>query len=335
VDLRFVELASVARLIVEECMRVEPGEEMLLVTDTRIGEYMGTDAIIMAVMGAVRAAGAEAQLMTYNPRERPNAELPVITAAAMKAADGVFTLPTRPPGHTRAARDAYTGGTRLIMLASGTSYGHGDAAYRLMPRDRNELHRMSELTTRLADVFRQGHHVRFTTAKGTDLTMEIGGRWVYNNNGIAKPGELEVIPAGLAGTGPKHGTASGRLVVDASISPIYEPLTEPMIFEISDGYITSVEGGSQAEEWRQTAEELNDPDVFNIAEIGVGVHPRARVSGHPLEDERIYGSCHIGIGTDISFGGDVHTKWHVDANVLNATLDVDGERIMEDGDFLV
>jgi leucyl aminopeptidase (aminopeptidase T) len=334
-DLRFVELTGVAKLIVEDCMRVKPDEEILLVTDTRIGEYMGTSAIIMAVMGAVRAAGAEAQLITYTPRAQPNAELPQITAAAMKAADGVFTLPTRPPGHTSAAREAYTGRTRLIMLASGTSYGHGDAAYRLMPRSREELHTMSQLTTRLADVFRQGRHVRFTTRKGTDLTMEIGGRWVYNNNGIAKEGELEVIPAGLTGTGPRHGTAAGRLVVDASISPLYEPLVEPIAFDIENGYIVGVEGGSQAQEWKRMAEELGDPDVYSIAEIGVGVHPRAQVSGHPLEDERIYGSCHIGIGTDISFGGDIHTKWHVDANVLDATLDVDGRRIMENGDFLV
>ncbi len=88
-------------------------------------------------------------------------------------------------------------------------------------------------------------------------------------------------------------------------------------------------------EWKRMAEELDDPEAFNIAEIGVGMHPRARVSGEPLEDERIYGSCHIGIGTDISFGGKIKTKWHVDANVLNATVEIDGRKILEDGRFLI
>ena len=48
-----------------------------------------------------------------------------------------------------------------------------------------------------------------------------------------------------------------------------------------------------------------------------------------------YGSCHIGIGTNISFGGKTLAKWHVDANVLNATVEVDGQRILEEGKYLI
>lgn len=334
-DTRFVELMAAAKVAVEDCMMTKPGEEILVVTDTRIGEYMGAEAMITAVMGAVTAVGAEANMIMYTPRERPNAELTQVAAAAMRAADGIFTLPTMTAGHTTAAREAYTQGTRFIMLGAGTLYRHTDKAYRLMPRSREELDEIAKMTTRVADILKKGREVRFTTAKGTDFTCEIGGYWVYNNTGYAKDGEIEVLPPGIAGTGPIPGSARGRVVVDASICPVYEPLTEPVILTIEDGNITAVDGGAQAMEWKRMAEELKDPKAYNIAEIGMGMHPGARVSGEPLEDERIYGSCHIGIGTNISFGGKILAKWHVDANVLNATVEVDGQRILEEGKYLI
>jgi len=334
-DTRFVELMTFARVAVEDCMQAKPGEEILVVTDTRISEYMGATAMITAILGAIQAAGAEPHMITYTPRARPNAELTRVAAAAMKAADGVFTLPTQTPGHTVAAREAILAGTRFLMMGAGTLYAHTDKAYRLMPRSRGELEELAQITTKVADIFKKGRQLRFLTAKGTDLKMQIGERWVYNIDGRAKRGELGVLPPGQAGAGPTHGSAEGRVVIDASVAPLYEPLTEPVIWTIRNGYITSIEGGTQAQAWRRMIEELNDPEAYNIAEIGVGAHPRAQISGEPLEDERIFGSFHIGIGTDISFGDNVKSKWHVDANILSATMEVDGHRIMEDGRFLL
>jgi leucyl aminopeptidase (aminopeptidase T) len=334
-DLRFVELTKVARLIVEDCMVARPGEEILLVTDTRITEYMGVSALIMAVVGQVQAVGAEAQLLTITARDRANAELPRIASEAMKAADGIFESMTMPAGHTYAAKEACAQGIRYLKLGSGTSYGHNDAAYRLLPRSREELEEIGSRTTQLAEILATARSLHFTTAKGTDLRMEIGDGIVKNNNGRAKKGVFDVLPPGLAGTLPNHGTSHGRLVVDASIAPIYEPLREPVVLTIEDGYITTIEGGPQAMAWKKLIEDLNDPEAYNIAEIGIGTHPRARVTGGPLEDERIYGSIHIGIGTSITFGGHVKAAWHVDANVPKATLDVDGRRILENGEFLI
>lgn len=334
-ETRFVELMGAADVAVRHCMLTKPGEEILVVTDTRIGEYMGGEALVTALMGAITAAGGEAQLLMYTPREGPNAELTRLAAAAFRAADGIFSLPTMTAGHTTAAREAYTHGVRYIMMGAGTLYGHTDKVYRLMPRSKEELDRLGRMTTRLAEIFKGGRQVHFTTAKGTNLTMEIGKLWIYNNTGIARPGELEVLPPGLAGAGPTEGSTSGRLVVDASIAPLYEALQEPLVLTIEGGRIAAIEGGAQAMAWKRMIEELDDPAAYNIAEVGVGTHPRARLSGEPLEDERIYGSCHIGIGTNISFGGQVRAKWHVDANVLNATIEVDGRRILEDGRFLV
>lgn len=334
-ETKFVELMPFAKIAVEDCMIVQPGEEILVVTDTRISEYMGAEAMVGAIMAAIYAAGGEPQILTFTPRERPNAELTKIAAAAMKGADGIFTLPTMTCGHTTAARAAMDDGIRFIMLGAGTLYMQTDTAYRLMPRTREEFKEIGKMTTKVADYFKKGHRVTLTSAKGTDLTMEIGERWTYNNTGVARPGELEVLPPGNVGTGPSHGCVNGRIVIDASICPVYEPLTDPVILTIRDGYIIKVEGGAQAMKWKHMAEELNDPEAYNVCEIGIGVNPKAKVSGEPLEDERIFGSAHIGIGTDLNFGGNILSKWHVDANMLNATLTIDDTLILDNGKLMV
>jgi leucyl aminopeptidase (aminopeptidase T) len=50
-----------------------------------------------------------------------------------------------------------------------------------------------------------------------------------------------------------------------------------------------------------------------------------------LEDEGVYGSVHIGIGTNITLGGTVKAAVHYDLLMLNATIEMDGITILENG----
>ena len=69
-----------------------------------------------------------------------------------------------------------------------------------------------------------------------------------------------------------------------------------------------------------------DPNVYNIAEMGVGLNPQCRFMGFMLEDEGVYGSAHIGIGTSITLGGVVKASCHYDLIMKDATIvaDFDG-----------
>ena len=84
------------------------------------------------------------------------------------------------------------------------------------------------------------------------------------------------------------------------------------------------------------AEKLNDASAFAIAEAGFGCHPKARTAiGSPMEDERMFGSFHIGLGTNLVFGGDLRSRWHVDATCAAASATLDGVALARDGEFLV
>jgi len=337
-EMKFVELMKSARVIVEDCMKLKPEEEALIVTDTRIADYFGAEALISAIMGAIKAVGAEPNLITYTPMTHPDKKITRVAAAAMKQADAIFTFPTESITHAQATREALDYGARVIMFGCGSNLGRtDDMIYRLLPQSKKEIDDVAELTLRLKDYFDNGQTVKVTSKKGTDLTMEIGGLKMFYNTGICdKPGMLQFMPTGQTAIGVNPGTANGKLVVDASISPIHKPLSEPIIFSIKDGYVISIEGDGDAQEYKKMIESQNDPLAFHIAEVGLGTNPKAKLVGEPVEDERIYGSAHIGIGSNTGFGGTVAAGgWHSDGIFLNATMEIDGKVIVENGVFKI
>jgi aminopeptidase len=339
-DSRTVEWARSARLAVEVCTRLRPDEEAVVVTDTKIREFKGARELVDAVFAAARAVGSQVTLVEFSPsRDQPNAELPDAVAAAMRAAKVVYTLPSRPPSHTQATRQARDAGARVLMLASGTSIGDDDVLYRLAPRSEAEIDEWDRLTGKLRKMFEGGGTLHATTHKGTDITCELGELEVHTMDAICRmPGTLSHFIAGIAGGGPNPGRTNGRLVVDAGITPIWRPLTneEPVVLHVKDGYCVGVEGGPAAAEWKQAADALDDPTAYNVAEYGVGCHPRALFPhGMPMEDERLYGGFHLGFGSSSAFGGKVQSKWHIDASCTKATVSLNGELFLEDGVYRV
>lgn len=71
--------------------------------------------------------------------------------------------------------------------------------------------------------------------------------------------------------------------------------------------------------------------MYNVAEMGVGLNPCCEFKGFMLEDEGVYGSVHIGIGTSITLGGTVKAACHYDLIMRDATIVADGEVLMEAG----
>ena len=73
----------------------------------------------------------------------------------------------------------------------------------------------------------------------------------------------------------------------------------------------------------------------NIAELGVGTNEKARVTGNPLEDEKVMGTVHVACGSNALFGGTVNVPVHLDCIILNPSLIIDGELVIEKGELLI
>jgi leucyl aminopeptidase (aminopeptidase T) len=59
------------------------------------------------------------------------------------------------------------------------------------------------------------------------------------------------------------------------------------------------------------------------------------MSGLTLDDEGVYGTAHIGIGTSIVLGGEVMASMHYDAVMWEPTLEADGKVVLKDGEWLI
>ncbi len=104
-----------------------------------------------------------------------------------------------------------------------------------------------------------------------------------------------------------------------------------MVCQVKDGRITSIEGSRQAQMLKDDLASKADPNVYNIAEMGMGLNPKCHFCGFMLEDEGVEGSVHIGIGTSITLGGTVKAACHYDLIMTGATVVADGKVLLQDG----
>ena len=95
--------------------------------------------------------------------------------------------------------------------------------------------------------------------------------------------------------------------------------------------IVSISGGAEAKKLAADLKAKKDPMVYNIAEIGIGLNPKCRFTGFMLEDEGVFGSVHIGIGTNTTLGGTVKAACHYDLIMTNPTVVADERLILERG----
>ena len=67
----------------------------------------------------------------------------------------------------------------------------------------------------------------------------------------------------------------------------------------------------------------------------MGTNDRAELTGLVLEDEKILGTVHVAFGASAGIGGTVAVPIHLDVVVLKASLEIDGQPVLEEGRFVL
>jgi leucyl aminopeptidase (aminopeptidase T) len=312
-----------ARTLLDNCAVVKPGEKVLIITDNKLLK------IGQVLAAATYERDAEPILTVIKPRETDGQEPPELVAEAMKYADVIFSPVSRSITHTRAVKEAAAAGARILVMTQFTE--------RLMISGSIEADFQAQMPVahKLGELFETAKNVRLTTPAGTNLTMSAEGRKSNVLTGVVdKPGMFSTIPTIETNFSPVEGSAEGIIVVDASIPYIGIGLLQEHInITVKEGFITSIQGGFQAEILKKDLEAKNDPNVYNIAELGVGLNPMSEMTGIMLDDEGVLGSCHIGIGTNITLGGTVKSACHYDLILWKPTIELDGKIVMEKGEI--
>lgn len=317
-------MARGAATVANVCLGVKPGEKVLIVTEA---EKM---SIAQSVATAVYAAKADPVLTVMLPRERDGQEPPETVAAAMKASDAFVCVVGKSITHTSAVKNACAEGSRGIMLTqfSEAMMMHGglEADFPAAARDCRAI----------AQKLGGAEKIHLTAEGGTDLTFSARGRRYNAMYCMVEAGEFAPVPTVEANTSPLEGTANGVIVADASVPYVgIGLLKEPVVCKVENGKITSITGGVQAQMLKDDLEQKQDENVFNIAELGIGLNPNCSFCGFMLEDEGVYGSAHIGIGTSITLGGVVKAACHYDLIMHKATVEADGIIILRNGKVMI
>ena len=319
-----IETIRGARTIVETCAGVKAGESVLIITDTNMVEI----AEVLAM--AVKERDAEPILAVMIPRKGHSEEPPACLAEAMKKADVVLTPVSTSITHTLAMKDAAAAGARAIVMTAFTED--------LLIRGgiQADFRKQKPICLEVARRFKEASSVKLTSPGGTSLTMRKEGRRGNALYCLVGPGEFSTVPTIEANFSPLEGTAGGIIAADASIPYLgIGVLKEPVKCRVEKGFIVGIEGGHQAEVLKKDLESRNDPNSYNVAELGLGLNPESRMTGIMLDDEGVFGSVHIGIGSNITLGGNVKAAIHYDLLMWKATIELDGKVILEKGDLKV
>jgi len=300
-------------------MGVEAGETLLVVTDTN------KRSIGQALFEAGNDLGLDAGVIKTRPLERSGTEPPSYVGAAMCAVDVVVCPTTASLTHTRAREDATEAGARVATMPEITKQMFSEGA---ITADYSEVERLTaELTTHLtaADEAR-------IESMGETLTMSLVGRDGIPSDGvIIDSGESGNLPSGESYIAPIEDTADGTIAFDGGLAGVGK-LEEPIFVQIESGSITKVEG-SAAEEFREST--AGDECARQVAELGLGTNPAANIIGTVLEDEKVYGTCHVAFGDNHGFGGTIECDSHLDGIVLEPDVYLDNELVLSGGDVVV
>lgn len=313
-----LEMATASRSIVDQCLDVQPDEEVLVLTDPR------TFSVGKSIAMAANGVGADV-VTSIMPLLESHGNEPLDTVAdAMATADVAFTCTTHAITHTRARLRAAEEGTRIGVLRGVTEDMMVDGA---MTVDFEILRRRTEA---MAQIITDAEKAVVTSDQGTDVEFSIKGCQSYSLDGyFHEEYGFATLPPGEAPTHPAEGTANGTIVIDVAMDNLGR-LEEPIELTLEDGFVTDVQGGTQAAELEKIFDAA-DENARNLAEFAIGTNPKAKLIGNTAEDKKREGTIHFAVGDNESLGGTLKSDIHLDGVIRSPTVILDGTTVVDDG----
>ncbi len=305
-----------------QCMKVKEGESVLIVSNHE--KQSVADALFQAAIDLK----TDPYLLIYPAGKVNGEEPPALVGEMMKKADVVIAPTVVSISHTDARRNACANGhTRISTLPGITE----EIFERGLGSDYDEI---AALCRSIYGPLHEGRKARVTAPNGTDVEIDMPDGAVVCDGDISAPGAFSNLPDGEVLVAPT--SANGVIVADRCARLI----TEPTRITVKDGFIVDIEDNESGRRFREMIEKTRAKDGNNnaafIAEFAIGTNKKAKVTGVVLEDEKVYGTCHIAFGDNTSYpGGKNPSNWHMDVIIFKPTVSIDGRIIQQDGEIVV
>jgi len=271
-------------------------------------------------------------------------EPPAEIAEEMKNCDIFLALTTYSLTYTNARRDACNAGARGASMPGFTPDMFYDE--RPMAIDYQKIKFHGDLLITEIEKIQQNKtdycQIKLVDHEKNALTFQILGpnqTFVQDMGLYYEKGSFGNLPAGEIYFVPIEGTANGKLTIpkewmkhaldnDTPVELVFEKgkliRLEGVKKEISDLF-----GFTEGPKSPDTVDLLNSRR--NLAEFGIGLNPYATKFDSIVESEKILGSVHIALGSNDSFGGDVHSDIHIDFILPGATVYINDKPLIMNG----
>lgn len=291
----------------------------MIVTDT-VKEPIGRSFYDFA-----RTITSRVAIVVIEPTSEHAAEPPPQVAEKMADFDVQLLITERSLTHTAARRRASARGARIATMPGISE----EIINRCLDIDYKALRRNSK---RLCDLLAKAKTVCLTTAIGTDITFSLGESRFFGGEGgiFDKPGDYGNLPEGEVSFSPEH--CEGTYIVDASF-PDLGLVESPLTFKVKNGKVYEI-SGKHCERIIKRLDKVG-PAAYKVAELGIGLNPKAKISGNILEDEKVIGTAHIAVGNNCSYGGNNDVPLHLDGVVRAPDIYIDDRKIMHKGVFTI
>jgi aminopeptidase len=206
---------------------------------------------------------------------------------------------------------------------------------------RADFQRVDRLSQKVVEMVRKASKIRAATAAGTDLIADLNPNYKWlKTSGIISPEKWGNLPGGEIFTTP--GEVNGTFVIDGVVGDYlcakFGNLEEnPLTVRMKANRLTEAHSANRELEddfWRYTHTDANSDRVGEFA-IGTNIDLK-NVIGQILQDEKFPG-VHIAFGNPYGAhtGADWDSTTHIDVVGRKFNIWVDDQQIMREGKFLL
>jgi len=344
-----------ADVTVKEVIKVKSEEKILIITNPQADCFEVSSSIYRAALGA----GGKPCLILQEAKTQFDFTDDAVIGAIKSNPDIIISISANKLGKDRAAiaspykvgEEDYDNTFRYLVNGikkSRSFWSPGITSDMFKRTVAIDYNRLRTECAAIKDILNKAESIIIKTSEGTNFTIPIKGRKTFCDDGdFSFPGSGGNLPAGEVFISPLVGKSSGIIVFDGSMA-VKEGtilLDTPIRVLVENGYVTSVDGKSEADALRETIDkgkenailfekegklpagkgEIYKKNAGNIGELGIGLNPNAKITGNMLEDEKAYKTCHIAIGSN--YDGDAPALIHLDGLVREPDITA----IMEDG----
>jgi len=318
---------------VKVCLRVQPREQVCVITDHATMEIAAAIVAELDTLGAPYHAWILEELAPRPLKDLPreildDLEMCQVSIFAVQAQTNELRsrIQMTDVVNRRKIRHAHMVNINRQIMLEGM---------------RADFQRVDRLSQKVVELVRKASTIRAKTGAGTDLTANLNPNYKWlKTSGIISPEKWGNLPGGEIFTTP--GEVNGTFVIDGVVGDYlcakFGDLQEsPLTIRMQRNRLTEAHSANRELEedfWRYTHTDSNSDRVGEFA-IGTNVDLK-NVIGQILQDEK-YPGVHIAFGNPYGAhtGADWDSTTHIDVVGRKFNIWVDDEQIMQDGKFLL